>query len=447
MGMMRLMQFGLTAMLLLVSAANSADACSCGTGPVCSHYFESDAVFIGTVQRIAKGAQDRLQRGMLQVDIGVNSPFRGVNGSAVTVVTADNGAACGYTFQVGERYLVYAHRTPDGTLEVSLCSRTIPLAKATEDLQFIQSVATGTAHSRVYGRITHWERDYTNDRSRDYGAMPDVLVTVRGPGGGAETRTDDQGRYELAGLPVGVYDVAAFPPANFTGSRLTDVAEIRDPRSCQFRDFNLVYDNRITGAVTTASGDPVDGAQVELMAAAKLGMRGNVQTLRMKTVGGRFEFTEVPAGRYVVGVDLTRRMDPTLVFPQTLYVRSGDAVSATIVEAGGGGQQELAPIIVPAPRRALRLTGTVRFEDGRPAPEVFVSLVDGDESWRQVAVGIKTGPNGEFSFTVHEGLAYIARSSSAELSGGERKYLQAALGPFMATEQTGPLSIVLSPKR
>jgi hypothetical protein len=198
---------------------------------------------------------------MLQVEIAVNSTLRGVNGPAVTVVTADNGAACGYAFQPGERYLVYAHRSPDGTLEVSLCSRTIPLAKATEDLQFIRSVAAGTARSRVYGTITHRERDLGGDRSRDYRPMRDVLVSVRGPGAGAETRTDDQGRYEVADLPPGVYDITAFPPANFTSSRLSYPAEIRDPRSCQFRDFNLVYDNRITGAVTTASGVAVDGSK------------------------------------------------------------------------------------------------------------------------------------------------------------------------------------------
>ena len=54
------------------------------------------------------------------------------------MLTAGSGPACGYGFKPGERYLVYANRK--GTeLVTGICSRTRPLADATEDLEFFQS--------------------------------------------------------------------------------------------------------------------------------------------------------------------------------------------------------------------------------------------------------------------------------------------------------------------
>ncbi len=72
-------------------------------------------------------------------------PYRGCGKAqpTITVVTARWEPSCGYEFQQGQEYLVYA-RTVDATLvpkqpanivlQTGLCSRTQPLAEATQDL-------------------------------------------------------------------------------------------------------------------------------------------------------------------------------------------------------------------------------------------------------------------------------------------------------------------------
>jgi hypothetical protein len=57
------------------------------------------------------------------------------------VVTAVSSATCGYNFEVGKSYLVYAG-TFDGKLNVSLCSRTALIDQAGEDLQALGLGAT-----------------------------------------------------------------------------------------------------------------------------------------------------------------------------------------------------------------------------------------------------------------------------------------------------------------
>ena len=178
------------------------------------------------------------------------------------------------------------------------------------------------------------------------------------------------------------------------------------------------------------------------MAADSVGKTGNVQTLRaLSDAEGRFEFTETSPGRYVVGVNLTRGLEPPVVFPATFHPGTTDAASATVVQLGEGQRRALDPMRLPPARRSHQLTGTVVFEDGRPAASASISLWDGSATWRQVAVGIRTERDGSFSFVVHEGLSYIAHASYWVET--ERKQVSGRIGPFVVSGDTGPLKVVM----
>jgi hypothetical protein len=100
---------------------------------------------------------------------------------------------------------------------------------------------------------------------------------------------------------------------------------------------------------------------------------------------------------------------------------------------------------LPPPRRAFVLRGTVVHEDGTPESSAVISLRDGIEKWRQVAVGTKTGTDGSFSFVVYEGLSYTA--SATYWDAAERKQSVGNLGPFVVTQDIGPVKVVLSSGR
>jgi hypothetical protein len=407
--------------VLSLAPASDAFACSCGpSGPPCQNAFQVDAVFAGTVRNISALPEDgpplrpgeaRIPRAV-RVEFASVAGFRGIQGSMVSVVTAGSGPACGYEFKQGERYLVYATRDrASGTdLVTSICSRTRPLSDASDDLQFLGTLpAPGNARPRVYGTITHWERDLATGQPREHGPVPDVLVTVHSLSTAFDAWTDARGRYEMT-VPLGKYEVTAVPPRAYSADHLQQTIALRDGRACFVADFDVQFDGRIRGVVRQSTGEPAERVAVEIMASEAVGKSGHIETLRVSSdASGNYEFREVSPGRYVVGVDLVRRMDADVVFPTTFYPGTPDAARATVVQLEGGEQRELEPITLPPARRSYRLGGTVVFADARPASAVFISLSDGAVPWRQVAVGTKTQSDGTFSFVVHEGLSYIAR--------------------------------------
>lgn len=321
--------------------------------------------------------------------------------------------------------------------------RTRPLAEADDDLQFFRSLSAGDDRARLFGTVTHWERDVATQQPRDFGVVRDLRVNVSGMGRVLDIWTDDAGRFDVK-LPPGKYEVTSLPPPGFSTNYTQHSIELPAPRSCAVLDWGVRFDGRIRGAVQRRQAEAGVEIPVELMAVESVGQSGNVSVLRAPIdSAGRYEFTEVPPGRYLVGVDLVRRMNPTLVFPTTFHPGTPDASSATVIELRGGQQRDLEPMTLPAARPARQLVGTVVREDGSPVSGAYISLSDGNSKWRQVASGMKTGPDGTFSLLVHEGLSYIARAHFWDED--QRRQVRGSIGPFVISSELGPIKVVLSP--
>ncbi len=429
---------------ILAADPREAMACSCDEyGPPCQNYFQSDVVFVGTVQSVTpipgSGFDARVR-----VEFQDAVPSRGVDGTSMTVFTSDNSASCGYAFTPGERYVVYGSRSKDGTrIHTSICSRTRRLTEADEDVRFFDTLSTPTTGARVFGTITHWEQDVTRTRSRDYGPVGNVDVTLRGADRSFQARTDQNGRYELTGIPSGRYDLTAAPPPPYSTAYLKRQFELRDPRACFSADFGLRYDSRVSGSIVGADGKPAAGAIVEILPVEQIGNPVYVPPETMTAdEAGLFEMTEVSPGRYILGVNLRQETDSEVVTPTIYHAEARDPAKATVFEVRGGERVQLGRIVVPAAPPAYRISGTVRFADGQPAAGATIALFDGNARWKQVAAEAVTDVNGAFSFLVHEGLAYIAnaRYTAPGMPGRTRAAGSVA---FVGSETLGTIELVL----
>lgn len=122
-----------------------AFACSCLAPPdPVTARDRSDAVFSGTVLQVNEAVDwsnfmpfIRPIRKQVEVIFEVQSTWKGVTTSQVRIVTESNSAACGFDFQQGKSYLVYASYHEGNELYTHLCTRTTGLANAGDDLALL----------------------------------------------------------------------------------------------------------------------------------------------------------------------------------------------------------------------------------------------------------------------------------------------------------------------
>jgi hypothetical protein len=124
---------------VMVSVPTSLLACSCvtvGTGEFDYRQTAKDsaAVFRGTVVEVLQLQSVALQ--MVVVD--ADAAWAGIKSRRVYVFTGYGGGDCGYPFEVGKQYIVWANRNEEwapGELSTGICSFTTPLEAASEQLR------------------------------------------------------------------------------------------------------------------------------------------------------------------------------------------------------------------------------------------------------------------------------------------------------------------------
>lgn len=94
---------------------------------------ESRAVFSGKVLEVREDAQTL----SVVVRLRVERFWKGSPTREVRIMTGRGGGDCGYHFEVGESYLVYAHGAGDGSLSTNICQRTARLSEASKDLRVL----------------------------------------------------------------------------------------------------------------------------------------------------------------------------------------------------------------------------------------------------------------------------------------------------------------------
>ena len=399
-------------LLLLTAGIRDASACSCmPSGPPCQNYFASDVVFVGTVRSITPVPGAHFMANVrVEFDNAVAS--RGFQGTSVTVFTADNGAACGYAFRPGERYVVYARRSSATTTQIvtSICSRTRPISEASEDLKFFESVSTLAFAPRVFGSISHWDRDPVTGDPRNAGPVGKVVLTLSSSGSSFQVQTGQDGRYEFSGVPPGQYLLMGVAPPLFSSASLKASFELPDTRACHQADFVIPYDSRVIGSIVDAEGRPVANAHVEITPVDKIGSVFYMPSkIASSDLGGHFELAEVLPDRYILGVNLAQGPDD-VVASTRYHPNATDPDQATVFEIRPGERVTLDQMVISPASRAYTVTGRITFPDGKPAGGVAVSLEDGHQKWKRVAAEVQTGADGSFSFVVHDGLAYIANA-------------------------------------
>jgi 5-hydroxyisourate hydrolase-like protein (transthyretin family) len=415
------------ALMLLPGFASEVRACSCmfGGASPCEEYWQTDAVFAGTVvgssEIVAEtaGYQRRLVR------FSVEESFRGVEGAFVEVVTGLGGGDCGYGFKQGGQYLVYAHRDgKDKRLHTSICSRTRPLDKAVADLAFMRGLGAAPPLGVIFGSVSKRNHEWKEGEDWRKG-VGGAELTIEGEGARHELKSNAQGEFRIEGLAPGAYKVRLkIPPGLAQLDAQSEFLETTAQemkvfaRGCAQAEFLLDSDTRVSGHVIDASAQPAANLRLELRGAPS--DRKNINTLLYAhtDAAGRFEFKLVPPGDYLFGVRLlgSYGAEPT-PYPRTYYPGVTSKAQATVVSVREGEQvRELELRLLPR-LAEYAVDGLVVWADGRPAPGVNVYVSLEEEGEPSSHTSLRADERGRFTLKVYEGLSYKVSASRPDATG------------------------------
>ena len=434
---------GLVAALTLLPAAR-AEACTCSVGgPVCETFWTTDVVFAGEVLDITPlpNPAGEAYRPHRKVRLRVMQSWRGGAGGIVELTTGAGGGDCGYNFEQGVRYLVYA-RSRAGALSTGICSRTRPLAEAGEDLAYLKTALHPSATGRIFGIV-----QYQRNPDEDYQPRPIRNYCVELSGGG-KTRTavtDEDGRYEFTGVVAGRYSIHVDVPSGEHAYSPREVT-LADPRGCAAGDFWVALDGRITVRVLDAEQRPVPGLVLDLidLDAVQPGKPVFSPTFVRTDAEGRVEWAKLRPKRYVLALNATQPPSKGQPYLTTFFPGVATLADARPIELALGERVDVGEWTLPSRIAERRIAGQVLLPDGKPAvyANISVSGVRGTMSaFRQVeGVNAMTDRDGRFTLTLHEGVAYEVR---ALLNVDASQQLSAVLPKLTVDESVTSLTLVL----
>src|SRR5262245_29717471 len=392
--------------IFLVGFTSQDLACSCrGLGPPCQAYWDSSVVFIGVPLNVSQieVESDGHKVSKRLFRFRVEEAFRGTEGTELEILTGAWGGDCGIDFRLRTKYLVYGYKQSSARwVETSICTRTQPISDASEDLNYIRSIAKLSPGGSIYGTAQRYTVDLENGAWKPAGPIAGAVVVASSGERRFETMTSGDGHYNLSGLSPGRYTVRVTLPPKLSPNEDKTV-EVRD-RGCAEINYRSVIDGRIIGGLLDAQGRPQSIKTVNLLSVESV-----AEAFRplwaITNEDGNFHFTNLPPGKYILGINIGDAPSEKLPYRKTFYPSTSDKSKAEVLSLSEGQHLVGIDFRLPQPLTARMIKGTVVWPDGRPAVNAEVSLKE-IESGRLAGWYTKTDDKGHFELSSFEGIQY-----------------------------------------
>jgi hypothetical protein len=358
---------------------------------------------------------------MTRYQLRVRETFRGgVDDDRTVAVTSQASTdTCGFPFEPGEEYLVFAWKGDDGALFTGLCTLTRRVDAGSDFLPLLREMREGTPRTRLIGSIAEVVRRLDGQyKNVDYHPLGDVRVTASGAGGRFSTSTDRNGGFRFVGLPQGSYAVAPVLTSRFAlvGSPARVTFD-----SCFASMTLLALRTPLDGVVLDAAGRPLtEPVHVGVIPAAPRAgppSRGPA-TYVISGRDGTWRFEGLPPGRYYVGTNLFESPDDVPYQPYWHPV-PGRPSAPAVVTIAHDRPVRLELRVGPRFERT-ELRGLVVDAAGAPVARATMLLTD-VESRRDYLFAAFSSDDGRFSVPAVKGRAYQIVALTPDVAGVLRR--------------------------
>lgn len=319
------------ALWALVTLPGVLHACSCVhfAGPCDQGWKSGDVIFLGRVVSITlpPGADPNVPTSKIAHFV-ISDGFRGTvdAGKEAIVYTGSGAGDCGYPFEVGVSYLVYATPRKDG-FETGICSETAPAVRVGGALRELRALRDHAVSDDLFGTLALHPRGNGWADLVDSQPLRGVPVTaVEKTGRRFSAISDDSGAYAFTKLPAARYRIEVNLPAGLVSGEKEanrqyplDLPVHGEQRTgCRADSFPLP-DGRISGRVIEATtGKPAKGfISVKYLDQEKVPERNSDMGpgYDVENNKGEFELLSVFPGRFVLEFRPASRFGEPILWP------------------------------------------------------------------------------------------------------------------------------------
>lgn len=429
--------------IIFLFSFENASACSCtGKDSPCAEYKDADLLFVGTVSKITT-VKDKFAYSY-NAKFQVENLLKGINikRKEIEVQTSTQGTACGYRFQEGRTYLVYAYLDEETNIyETSICTRIrfLDYGKVDDEVEVLSSIAKGKLEPRIYGTVYETVREIgirsvnyqTGEETRP---IAGVKVIAQSNGKNYESISDTNGKYSIKNLKSGKYKLKfVIPPTHKLGGDNwdDDTEDWYKKLEVEFAENDCpdrlnIYtrvDGRIKGRLFDEQGKPVGkdfrvSLVTESTAKEEVGDMDAVPAYTDEN--GYYEFYGIPQGRYYLGLNLDFKPNKDYPYPRTYFPNENDISKASIIVLSKAEKLSGMDLYLPQKVVEIELKGKVIDANGKPIKGAIVEryglyygkLKDTD-SYRLRSIKqptfegrVETDANGEFTLKLLKGNKY-----------------------------------------
>jgi hypothetical protein len=327
------------------------------------------------------------------VRLQVHSILHGVppHQNEIEVGTGRGGGDCGYLFETGKEYVVYAYWNKDGWFETSICSGTRTIVQGGEDLAYFRAMehAPETGNLKVRAALNPpFEKGQ-------------LTISVEQNGVRRRAVVDTRGEASFPDLPSGAYTLHIDQDGDMPDDPVVNVR----PKGCL--DAYFPRTPRITGRVLAKSGIPVANVEVQLLAPP-----GDFLPSAMTDSEGHFELRIVTPGTYALGVNLTRAPSHGSPYPRWFHPGTSDPAAATRISFSGGREVRSLDLTLPDRLRDRTINVLVVDADGTPNGNAEVRVLTGSQT-----MAVAAGAGGRLAIPLLSGTRYRVYAISRGLRG------------------------------
>jgi hypothetical protein len=381
----------LTSVVLLVSSATTAFACSCAESPTVDKEF-ARAKHVA----ILKAAT------YLAPQENPNSPVDRVSGFNFVVQKVFKGSAlkagqqlpmistgmCSFGFEtrdLGREYLIY-YFGDDRFEIVPMCTRSGAVEWRAADILYIENIRRVRGLSRISGFVGQGEVASVDGEDSRTTPLAGHIVRITGNGRNIQAKTSKNGVYEVYDLPSGTYRIeperiVGFVPTNEIRTRTESANVVLLTNGHAEKDFTYDIDNAISGKLLSADGKPLARVRLDLIPSRGKPAKYFVNNAYSEK-DGTFKFERIPKGSYVIVGNKDNVITAENPYPR--FYASGTEERAMAPEIAIGPGDFLDGFVVRAsvPVETVTISGFVRFADGSPVTTATVRFVTGDDEPR-----------------------------------------------------------------